>query len=101
MLPQIIDEQAVFIFKFWFDDTIQYGMYHRNELFCRLGSYAIQKRPQIYQFACRLAHKQALTVLTCTAQECSLWGNLRSPLIKELLLKADKQILANRNVPNT
>lgn len=100
MLPQVIDEQAVFVFNFWFNNTIRHGMYHRNELFCRLGSYKIQKRPQIYQFACKLAQKQALTVLTCTVEECSLWGDLRSPLVKELLLKAGVcSLAASSNLP--
>jgi hypothetical protein len=94
VLPQVISESQIFVFKFWFGDSIRYGMYHQGELFCRLGTYDVSKRPQVYQFACKLTQKQALTVITSNTYDCSLWGSLRSPLVKDLLLKPQDPVLA-------
>jgi hypothetical protein len=82
----MINEDEIFSFKFWFNDTIQYGMFYKNELYCRLKTFDIQARPQAYQLGCRLARQNAVVVLTCSPTACSLWGCLRSPLVKEVLL---------------
>ncbi|UBF24791.1 hypothetical protein K9N68_24480 [Kovacikia minuta CCNUW1] len=86
MLPLVIDEEKVFIFEFWFKDTLTQGMYCHNELFSKLRTFDIRQRSQVYRLACKLAQKDAFVVLTCTATTCSLWGSLRSSLIKEILL---------------
>lgn len=63
-------------------------MYYRNELFCQLARFEIQKRPQVYQLGFKLAQQDALIILTCSTSTCSLWGSLRSPSVKNILLNA-------------
>jgi hypothetical protein len=86
VLPLVIDEKNVFIFEYWFDGALRQGLYYRNELFSRVATFDIRQRPQVYQFGCTLAQKNALIVLTCSQSACSLWGSLRSSAIKEILL---------------
>jgi len=88
VLPQVINENQVFIFKFWFSNTIRYGMYYQNELFCRLNTYPLARRAHAYQLACKLNQQNAVVLISCTPDNCSLWGSLRSPLVKDLLVKA-------------
>ncbi len=94
MPPEVIDEHSIFIFKFWLNDALRYGMYHQNELFCRLGLYPIEARARTYQLACKLSQQDAVMVVTCTSKTCSLWGSLRSPLVKQYLTKAAQQTLS-------
>jgi hypothetical protein len=86
VLPLVIDEENVFIFEYWFDGTLRQGMYYHNELFSRVATFDIHQRPQVYQYGCKLTQRNALIVLTCTPSTCSLWGSLRSTVIKEILL---------------
>lgn len=65
-------------------------MYYRNELFCQLARFAIQKRPQVYQLGFKLSQQDALIVLTCSTSTCSLWGSLRSSSVKNILLNDTK-----------
>lgn len=87
MSPIVIDEETVFSFNFWLNDSIHYGMYYNNELFGRLACFDIQLRSQVYQLGCQLTQQKAFVVITCSATSCCLWGGLRTPLIKKLLLK--------------
>jgi hypothetical protein len=84
-LPLVIDEEQIFSFKFWFDGTIHQGMYYQNELYCRLQTFQINQRSQVYQLGCKLAAKDILVALTCTETTCSLWGSLRADDIKNIL----------------
>ncbi len=89
MLPLLINEQQIFTFQFWFNGSLRYGMYYRNDLYCKLETFEIAQRPQVYQLGCRLANKNAAIVMTITENTCSLWGSLRAPLIKKILLRPD------------
>jgi hypothetical protein len=91
--PILIDERQVFTFKFWFNGKIQNGMSYRNELFCQLGAFSIQQRSRVYQVGCYLMQQDAASVITCSAASCSLWGSLRSELVKELLANPTDQLL--------
>jgi hypothetical protein len=86
VLAPLVNEDQIFSFKFWFNSTIQYGMFYNNELFCRLKVFDLQARSQAYQLGSKLVQQDAVIILTCTPTTCSLWGSLRSPLIKEMLL---------------
>lgn len=90
MLPRVIDEDQIFIFKFWFNGNIRQGMYFQNELYCKLQTFDIQQRSHVYQLGCKLTKKNAQVVLTCTQETCSLWGSLRGSVIKEILLGQKK-----------
>lgn len=99
MLPLIVDETKVFVFKFWFNSTIQDGMTHHNELFCRLRTFDLALRSQVYHLGCQLAKKRILIVLTTTPQTCSLWSSLRDPLTEFALTNPDALTLPTPSVP--
>jgi len=98
VLPLIIDEAQIFAFKFWFNDSIYHGIYHRNELFCRLESFDIEKRQRVYQLGCQLSRQSVIIVLTLAPTTCSLWGGLRSPIVKDILLNPDILKLPGSNL---
>jgi hypothetical protein len=91
--PLVINEEQIFTFNFWFNGSIRCGMYHQGELYCRLETFGIQRRPQVYQLACKLARQYATIVLTSSAMTCSLWISLRNPSVKRILLTADTSSL--------
>lgn len=55
-------------------------MSYQNELFCRLQTFDIQQRAQVYHFACKLTRQNIALVITSSAKACSLWASLRDPL---------------------
>lgn len=95
MLPLVIDEQQIFIFKFWFNDKVHHGMHYQNELFCRIATSTLQMRPHIYQLSCKLTQNSIPLAISCTDQTCSLWGSLRNETIKRFLMRSDNINLAN------
>ena len=90
MLPQIIQEQQIFSFEFWFDGSIYQGMYHLNELYCKLQTYPVSHRSRVYQLGCRLAHGEEAIVLSVNLKTCSLWGSLRSTVTRDFLLHPEE-----------
>ena len=101
MLPLIVDENKILIFKFWFEGDIQDGMAYRGELFCRLQTFALAYRPQVYQFGCRLIRQGISAALTSGDESCSLWVSLRDPQIKVMLSEAKAGGLCNLPLPAT
>ncbi|WP_216351429.1 hypothetical protein [Leptolyngbya sp. 'hensonii'] len=100
MLPLLVDEEDIFIFKFWLDNNIQDGMLYRNELFRRLREYDIAQRPQVYHLGCKLSQK-ALIVLSFTENKCSLWASLRDPEMQDTLRDIALSPLPELNFPST
>lgn len=78
-LPPVILEGDFHPFKFWFKDSVQDGMNYRNELFYRLHTVELQKRAQLYHYACKLAQTDAV-VVTASEKSYSIWVSLRSPI---------------------
>jgi hypothetical protein len=78
VLPPVIEEGNAFPFKFWFNNSIQDGMYYRNELFYRLHTIGLEHRARLYHYACKLAHHDTV-IVTTTNDRCSIWVSLRSP----------------------
>ncbi|MEO1148207.1 MAG: hypothetical protein AAFY26_21730 [Cyanobacteria bacterium J06638_22] len=83
MLPPVINEQEISPFKFWFEDSIQDGMYYRSELYYRRHIGDVRHRAQIYHYACKLAYCIS-TVVTLTKHQCSIWVSLRGERPGEL-----------------
>lgn len=77
MLPPVINEGDFFPFKFWFNSSIQDGMYYRSELYYRLHTVDVEQRAGLYLYACKLSQENTV-VVTSTDKACSLWLNLRS-----------------------
>jgi len=86
VLPLILDEAEIFAFKFWFNDSICDGMYYKNELFCRLETFDLLNRSHVYQLGCKLSRQNVSVILTLTSATCDLWGSLRAPIVKDILL---------------
>lgn len=87
MLPLVINEQKIFTFKFWFDGSIQDGMYCQKELFCRLQTFEARYRAQVYQLGVKISqHQDTLVAIALSSETCSLWVSLRSPLVKDALI---------------
>ena len=78
MLPQVLREDRIRTFKFWFNDSIQDGLHFRNELFYRSRSVDLSARARLYQLATRLAEHNAYVLVTVTSDQCSLWISLRN-----------------------
>ena len=97
MLPFVIDERKILIFKFWFDNKVQDGLSYQGELFCRLQTLEPCYRPQLYHFGCKLSQQGTSTVISSGINTSSLWVSLRDPAIKTML--ANSETLDLPNVP--
>lgn len=86
VLPLVVNEEQVFTFKFWFNGKVHLGMSYQGELYCRLESFDLQRRPQVYQLGCKLSQQNTSIVLSSASATCSLWGSLRDPAVKRILL---------------
>lgn len=95
MLPLVLNEEQIFTFSFWFNGSIRCGMQHQGQLYCHLESFPLHKRPQVYQLGCKLTQQHTEIVLSSSAAICSLWGNLRDPALKRILITADTTSLLN------
>jgi hypothetical protein len=76
-LPSVISEGLVNQFKYW-DQTIQRGMYHNNELYTYFQSYPLTDRLKAYAFACEQTERGIGVCITVTKTHYSIWFNLRS-----------------------
>jgi hypothetical protein len=85
VLPIILSEDKVFPFKFWFANTLQEGIHHQDELYCRLTTFSAGDRAKAYHLSCRLAQTGAIVILTLSTQRCGLWVSLRTPLARSVL----------------
>jgi len=103
VLPLLLSESNVFIFKFWFEGELRDGMCHQNELFCRLRTFSAQERSQAYHLGCKLTQDYPVIALTATDKQCSLWISLRDPHVESILHQATTLELpqvAGSNVKN-
>ena len=94
MLPFVVDERKILIFKFWFDNKVQDGLSYQGELFCRLQTLELHYRPQLYHFGCKLSQQGTSVVISSGVNACSLWISLRDPTIKTMLANSE-----NLNLP--
>ena len=95
MLPFVIDERKILIFKFWFDNKVQDGLSYQGELFCRLQTLELRYRPQLYHFGCKLSQQGTSIVISSGINTCSLWISLRDPAIKTMLANSEISDLPN------
>lgn len=76
-LPSVISEGLVNQFKYW-DQTIQRGMYHNNELYTYIQSYSLAERLKAYAIACEQTERGVRVCITVSKTHYSVWLNLRS-----------------------
>jgi len=90
VLPPVLEEGDYSTFKFWFENSIQDGMYYRNELFYRLHTAPSWSRARLFHYACRLAQHDHI-VVTAAEETYSIWVSFRSPNLTASKLR--KQLL--------
>ncbi len=90
MLPPVVNEGDFFPFKFWFNSSIQDGMYYRSELYYRLHTVDARLRARLYHYACKLSRQNAV-VVTTSDNVYSLWLNLRSSSVTDI--SSDSRLL--------
>lgn len=78
MLPQILPENRLSTFKFWFNGKVQDGLHHQHELYYRARTVEAKQRARLYQIACSLAGRRAGVVMTAGDSRYSLWISLRN-----------------------
>lgn len=95
MLPRVLREDQVRVFKFWYGEAMQDGTHYCNELFYRAMVVDLEQRPRLYHLACRLSGRGATTLVTLTDCQCSLWISLRNQSVTIDLLQAFVSSLVN------
>jgi hypothetical protein len=81
MLPKVVRETDVHIFKFWFDGALQDGLHYDNELFYRALAVESVQRTRLYHLGCKLSEKGGTALVTLSEQGSSLWLSLRSQAV--------------------
>ncbi|NER81821.1 MAG: hypothetical protein F6K42_20110 [Leptolyngbya sp. SIO1D8] len=77
MLPIVIPEELVSLFKYW-REGIQVGMAYRNELYAQLRIYDSDKRLVAYEDGYRLSETGSQVCITVNESGYTLWQSLRS-----------------------
>lgn len=78
MLPKVVRETDLHVFKFWFNGALQDGLHYDNELFYRALAVELDKRTRLYHLGCKLATQGGDALITISDQSSSLWLSLRS-----------------------
>lgn len=87
MLPKVLSESQVRVFKFWFNGALQDGTHHHNELYYRALTVETEKRTRLYHLACKFSEQQAGTLVSVADHQSSLWISLRSQMMAAQLLR--------------
>jgi hypothetical protein len=83
MLPQVISQHLVHIFKYW-NEKICIGMRHGDELYTFVRSYPLSDRLQAYDHACQLAGTGGQVCITCSRWRYTIWLSLRTVSVEKL-----------------
>ncbi len=81
MLPKVLRETDIRVFRFWFNGALQDGVHHSNELFYRALAVQAENRTRLYHLGCKLSQKGGSTLITISDQGNSLWISLRSQAV--------------------
>lgn len=87
MLPKVLPESRVQVFKFWFNGALQDGTHHYNELYYRALTVQSDQRTRLYHLACKFSEHRAGAIVSVADDQCSLWISLRSQVIAAQLLQ--------------
>ncbi|MEM0981715.1 MAG: hypothetical protein AAGH78_15760 [Cyanobacteria bacterium P01_H01_bin.58] len=77
MLPIVISEDLVSLFKYWQGD-VRAGMLYRNELYTQLRTYNSESRLDAYEDGCRLSGAGWQVCITVAPSGYTLWKSLRA-----------------------
>ena len=78
MLPKILEERRIQVFKFWFGGALQDGFHYQNELYYRALTVESEKRTRLYHLACKLSQQGGVVLVSIRDDQCSLWISLRN-----------------------
>lgn len=87
MLPKVLPESRIQVFKFWFNGALQDGAHFANELYYRALTVETDKRTRLYHLACKFSEQQAGALVSIADNQCSLWISLRSQAMAAQLLQ--------------
>lgn len=87
MLPKVLPESQIQVFKFWFNGALQDGTHQYNELYYRALTVEGVKRTRLYHLACKLSKQQADALVSVADDRCSLWISLRSQMMAAQLVQ--------------
>lgn len=87
MLPKVLPESRIQVFKFWFNGALQDGTHYSSELYYRALTVEANKRTRLYHLACKCSEQRARTLVSVADEQCSLWICLRSQMMAAQLLQ--------------
>jgi hypothetical protein len=87
MLPKVLKDNQVQVFKFWFGGALQDGTHYHNELYYRALSVEAPQRTRLYHLACKFSRQGAETLVSVSDARCSLWISLRSQTMGRQLIR--------------
>ena len=76
LLPTIAHESIVTCFDYW-DDGLQKGMRHLNDLYTHVEKFPLNQRDQAYAKGSELAAQGKRVCLTVSSDSYALWISLR------------------------
>lgn len=79
MLPSVINENLVQLFKYW-SEGVKEGMNHQGELYAHVRSYPSDARLQAYELGCEMAQKGMQICVTCSQSGYKVWMNMKSSM---------------------
>jgi len=78
MLPDIVDEQLIRPFNFYFNGNICQGMTHQGKLYRLTHAFEHHKRAEALALACELSTQGGQIVITTSTHTFRVWVDLRS-----------------------
>lgn len=95
MLPVVLSENVVNLFKFYMDGSIREGMWYNNELYGLARQLSGSHRLKGYQMACELAEQGTPVVVTASDDRYAIWISLRAPAYGQSSIASTKVPIAN------
>lgn len=92
MLPVVLSENVVNLFKFYMDGSICEGMRYNGELYGLAREFSGSHRLKGYQIACELAEQGTPVVVTAADDRYAIWISLRAPAYA-------RSAIASRDLP--
>lgn len=89
MLPIVVCEESIRLFKFYHDDRIKQGMSYSSKLYILLQVFGVQGRLLAYESGCRLANQGNEVVVTASPLHYKIWVEVRSIINLQGLLISD------------
>lgn len=92
LLPPVLHESAIAIFRFFHQDQIREGMRHANNLYAAAYQFDLAHRLQAYQMAWVLSESSVPLVVSLSPTRLVIWINLQSPTYA-VLVRYDTRLL--------